>query len=81
MLCEIVLGHNIMMIFVSIMFAEHEFCDQFIELTFYVLNCMENNVPVDVIYPDISKTFDKVRLMLKKLEVFFPVLHRQRDAA
>jgi hypothetical protein len=28
---------------------------------------MENNVPVDVIYPDISKTFDKVRLMLKKL--------------
>jgi hypothetical protein len=29
-----------------------------IELTSYVLNCMENGVPVDAIYTDFSKTFD-----------------------
>jgi hypothetical protein len=40
-----------------------------IELTSYVLNCMENSVQADAIYTDFSKALDKVRhrLLLRKL--------------
>jgi hypothetical protein len=40
-----------------------------IEFTSYVLNCMENGVQVDAVYPDFFKAFDKVShgLLLRKL--------------
>jgi hypothetical protein len=50
-------------------FKGRSFVTNLIELTSYVLNCMENGVQVDAIYTDFSKAFDMVshRLLLRKL--------------